>query len=489
MKNIYGLDTRSIAVFRIALSCFIALEFALRVLGNFAEVYSPETGMLGNCFAEGFTEYYKGASHIFSIRSDYAMKAFVCSIIAAMGLLAIGVYPRLMAFTGSVLLSLFFNRYPLLYFGWEMYASVMLFWLVLLPSRSLLLGKGVGAEAKNPLVFALLFQIGIIYFYNGISKNGELWMSGNAVESFISDAGKSRAAAAWLLQKPLLTTVLTYFTLLVEVGIMVLLFLPFQNKKLRYAVCFLIFSLHWGIDIFVDVGNFKYVATAVSLLLLPGDVWDIIQKKITVPLWLKKRKLPQYFNRSGLQIPTNIEKVLAVSVCLFILFANLSQTASSMTNDRVKQVVEALHLHKFFAKMNHNALPQYSFFTQYWHLYSPDPPRETGWMQVEFVTENNDTLAVLNGKQQTEDQNYSAPQRNLFSYLLLKKGRNQKDKIAEKCLLLREIKLWNKTQKVKIQSAQLVIYSRIYEPEKWKNKPLPGFSRITYKAIDINYKR
>lgn len=448
------------------------------VLGNFSDIYSPESGVLGNCFADGYSASYKNSNSIFSITTDAGMKLFIGIIISVMIILATGIYTRLMALLGCILLYFFFNRYQLLYFGWEMYASVMLFWLVLLPS------KFSGKEYHSPIVAALFFQIGIIYFYNGISKNGDLWMNGKAVESFLSEVDKARLAADWLIQKPFLTSLLTYITLIIEIGIIFLLFIPVQTKKLRYLTCLLILSLHWGIDIFVDVGNFKYVATAVALLLLPGDVWDFISEKIPVVKQKINFKLPDY----SFSIPLRIQKFVAICICILIVFSNLSQTASSQTNDRMKQVVEFLNLNKFFAKINHTFLPQYSFFTQYWHLYSPNPPGETGWMQVEFITLDNDTISVFSGKPLPEKTFASNVQRNLFNYLYLKKGRNKKDQVTEKCLLMREIQMWNKNQKTKIRSAQLVIYSRIYDPEKWKSKPLPEFERITYKTIDINYK-
>lgn len=478
INNIYGLDTRSISAFRIVLAAFIAAEFAVMVLGNFHDIYSPESGVLGNAFAEGYSANYKDVAGIFFIRSDAGMQLFIGIIITVMLALTAGLYSRLMALIGCVLLYLFFNRYQLLYFGWEMYASVMLFWLILLPS------KFSEKEYRSPFAFALLFQIAIIYLYNGISKNGELWMSGKAVESFLSEVDKTHSAAEWLITNPSLTSALTYLTLVVEVGIITLFFSPVHSKKLRYLCCFLIFSLHWGIAVFVDVGNFKYVATAVSVLVLPGDIWDWLAVKFSFLKNLKKIKIPDY----ELTIHPKVEKILAVALCIFIVFVNLSQTNFSGTNDRMKQVIEVLNLDKFFKKINHHALPHYSFFTQYWHLYSPDPPREKGWMQVELITTNNDTISVFNGKPLGEKRFHSLVQRNLFNYLLLKKGRNKKDQVAEKCLLLREINLWNKNEKTRIRSAQLVIYSRIYEAEKWNDKILPGFNRIAYKTIDINYK-
>lgn len=478
INKIYGLDTRSISVFRVLLSVFIAAEFILMVLGNFHDIYSPETGVLGNCFAEGYQSNYKNASAIFSIHTDGVMEIFVGSIILTMLFVAVGFYSQFFALAGCILLWLFFTRYQLLYFGWEMYASVMLFWLVLIPSK-----WSEGREYRSPFAFALLFQIAFIYFYNGISKNGELWMSGKAVESFLSEVDKARPAADWLISKPAITSALTYLTLIIEVGIVILLFIPVQSKKLRYLSSFLIFSLHWGIDIFVDVGNFKYVATVVSVLLLPGDIWVWLESKFTFPERFKRIRMPDY----ELKIHPKAEKALAVVIFVLIVFVNLSQTNFSGTNDRMKQVVEGVNLDRVFKKINHHALPQYSFFSQYWHLYSPDPPGETGWMQVEFITTNNDTVSVFNGKP-LEQRFHSAAQRNLFNYLLLKKGRNKKDQVAEKCLLMREIKLWNKGANPKISSAQLVIYNRVYEPEKWKSNLQPGFTRIPYKVVDINYK-
>ncbi len=266
MKKIYGIDLRSLAAFRIVLSLFIAIEFFFRVLGNFNDVYSPSTGILGNSYASEYQTAYNTFGGIFSIQADSIMQLVIWLIIVTMILLATGFYPRIMAITGCILLSNFFNRYSLLYFGWEMYASAMLFWLTFVPNNSCYSLFNIGepqadhsSEWRSPLTYALLFQIGIIYFYNGISKNGELWMSGDAIESFLSDTDKAKPLANWLSQQHFLCTVLTYFTLFTEIGLIVLLFSPWKSKQLRYFAVILILLLHWGIAIFVDVGNFKYL--------------------------------------------------------------------------------------------------------------------------------------------------------------------------------------------------------------------------------------
>ena len=522
MSKIYGIDLRSIAIFRIFLSLFLAVEFSFMVLGNFTEIYSPETGVLGNAFARDYHSFYNGFSGIFFIQSDLVMKIFICLIIAVMLMLCIGFYPRIMAIVGCVLLYLFFNRYSLLYFGWEMYASVMLFWLAFMPSNSFFsLFKfqetiadkkkstqhvGRNLEWNSPLAFALIFQIGMIYFYNGISKNGELWMAGRAVESFLNDVGRARPLATWMLKfkgEGGFSVFFTYFTLISEIGLIIILFIPWKNKQLRYLASLLILFLHWGIDVFVDVGYFKYVGTTVALLIIPGNFWDYIgalisqlriaktapngtfQKKITsiakYLITFPEIKLPAF----NLSTSVLFEKNLAWLLCFIILFSNLSQTNASNTNDRMKQLIEFLNFDKILKKVDHSFLPQYSFFTQYWHLYSPDPPKENGYLQIEVITDRNDTLSVFNAIPLGNKRFYSSVQHNLFTYLLLKKGRNQKERLAEKYLVLREIRLWNKRPgNVRLRSLQLVIYSRFFDKNK---KVQDALERIAYKTIDVKY--
>ena len=590
MKNIYGIDLRSIAAFRISLSLFIALEFCFSVLGNFKAIYSPETGVLGNAYATEYMAYYKGFSCIFYLQSDAAMLFFIYLIITVLLLLSIGFYSRLMAITGVILMYLFFNRYSILYFGWEMYAAVMLFWLAIVPHRTyfsifnntntitntiidthsssidetgtrlsfwgsiknifhypLNYNNKDMFEWKSPIAYALIFQIGIIYFYNGISKNGALWMSGQAVESFLNETAKATSLAAWLLHHLSLRWVLvflTYFTLAIEIALLAILFFPFKNKGLRFLAAFLIFFLHWGISLFADVGNFKYVATAVSFLLLPSYFWDSLfgfikkykEKQHSHPskvIFLSfKQKLKShrlynllkgylsnkksFVNVEGkpilnkdkakkintrlqkLQAPLlNIakqlfykrfaaEKIIAILLCCMILFSNLSQTNASETKDRMKHLITFFNLDKMFGTFNHTLLPQYTFFTQYWHLYSPDPPSEKGYMQLEAITKNKDTVSVFNGLPLGKSLFYSKVQEQLFSYLTLKKGRNKKDLIAEKQLLLREIKLWNtNTKNPKLMGMELVIYkkSRLKGTDKMQN-PM----RLIYKSVDIKYR-
>ena len=65
---------------------------------------------------------------------------------------------------------------------------------------------------------------------------------------------------------------------------------------------------------------------------------------------------------------------------------------------------------------------------------------------------------------------------------MLKKGRNEKEKLAEKYLMLKEIRLWNKaSNNSKLKSLQIIHYSRHFDV---KTGLEPHFNRIKYKIID-----
>jgi hypothetical protein len=500
MKKVYGLDVRSLTLFRVFFASFIALEFVFYVLNNFSEIYSPETGVLGNAYAKEYIEYYKVFTGIFFIQSDFYMMCFIWLIILIMMLLAIGFYPRIMAIIGSFLLYLFFNRYSVLYFGWEMYASVLLFWLIFIPTNSISATNNQSNsinhnfEWRSPLAFVFLFQIGFIYFYNGISKNGDIWMSGKAVESFLSESDKLTAIGSWFksISSNVLNSFLTYWVLLVEVMIIFLLFFPNRPTLFRYLVAFLVFSLHWGIAFLADVGHFKYIAVAVSIVILPSDFWDkaqVVIPSLSNKMNFKTVRIPFFdsfltkFSRFKTPLLT---KMLAFLLCFLIIFSNLSQTATSGTTDRMKKLIQSIGFEHVLNKINYRMLPQYSFFTQYWHLYSPNPPQEKGYMQVEVVTVNNDSIPVFNGKRLNGVIYTSNLHRYFFNMLQLRKSRNEKEKLAEKHLMLKEIRLWNKvSSNPKLKALQIIHYSRYFDE---KSGLASHFERIKYKTIDIKYK-
>jgi hypothetical protein len=490
--SVSGLDIRSVAFFRILLGLFLLAELLSRILANFHDIYSPETGVLGNCFASGYASAYSVPPLIFDIDTDGQMLVFMALYGSVLLTFTLGILPRISAFFAVFMLWLLNTRYNVLYLGWEMYASVLLFWSVLLPigsSYSILVARREKADAllewRSPLAFAMMFQIAFIYFYNGISKNGDKWMSGHAVKFFLAEYDKMRPMAWHLIEMDGLLTLLTYATLAFEVLLPLIIFFPLWNDRFRLIAALSILLFHWSIDLVIDVGNFKYVGTSAAMLLLPGTFWDALRLKALEP-WRTLQVAPFEVNA----LTKLATWFLAFALVSIIVVSNLNHTLNTRTNDRVKQFLKWSNANRVIERAQASAWPQYSFFSQYWHLYSPDPPTQKGYLQVEAIKRNGDTLSVFSGRSVDSGLYVSAVQQNLFQYLLLKGGRNKKEHILEQCLLMREIQLWNKHSKDEpLAKMELVVYDHRPQTAKEISAKKPEFTRIAVKTFEVSYKK
>ncbi len=494
MKNWFNLslDYRSVSLFRLALGLFISGQFLFMVFPSFTEIYSPDTGVLGNCFRESYAAAYNIPPFVFGITTDGGMVFFMAIITLSSFLFGLGFYPNILAFINCLLLWLFHSRYNPLYLGWEMYGTVLMTLAIFLPSRKYFSPFNYGENENKPnhfqsaLGFAALFQVVVIYFYNGISKNGEKWMSGKAVIFFISEFDKARPAADWLLNHEVLCTFLSWLTLGIEIGLPLLVFSPYKKNFSRILASILILFLHWGIDFFVDVGNFKYPATCAAILILPTGFWSVFEKLIRYPI---KAFHCWNFPIAKWKVKKPVEIIIAFSLITIILLSNLFNTSITHTNDRIKNILEKVYVTDALKSLRLVYLPQYSFFSQYWHLYSPDPPFEKGYLQVEIISSENDTFKVFRGENMGNKIFASSVQKYLYQYLFLKKNRNQKEQILTHCLLMQEIGLWNKKNRKKINKIEIVTYScfpkNISELKEIKN----NLKRNAVLWYDINYSK
>jgi hypothetical protein len=130
------LDTRAVALFRWVLGLIHVIKFWGTIPRNFEQIFSPVSGVLGKCFADGYVAGYNKTPLLFAMEQDGALWTFTLLSGLVMFLFMIGVYPRLMAIVGSFLLWMFNVRYQMLWFGWEQYAQVLLFVAIFLPLNS-----------------------------------------------------------------------------------------------------------------------------------------------------------------------------------------------------------------------------------------------------------------------------------------------------------------------------------------------------------------
>jgi len=112
----------------------------------------------------------------------------------------------------------------------------------------------------------LQLQLCVLYVVTGIWKaSGASWRDGTAVGTVLQLGEFQRFPLPDFLLTPFMSQVLTYGTLLFELGFPVLVWIP--SLRLPVLLCGLAF--HLGLDYAVNVQLFQWVITAYYLLFLP----------------------------------------------------------------------------------------------------------------------------------------------------------------------------------------------------------------------------
>lgn len=384
MDKIYYLDKRSVALFRITLGLLLIYNFIVYKLIPAKDFLLPESGLIGNEYKQVFISQQLW-SPIDFITTDVRFY-ILCSItLLVYVLFTIGYFTRWMTVLSWLLFFSFQQRYYPLEMGWDKYIQAMLFVSMLLPLNHFfsvdkkLSGKEIfnnQYEFRHPFALVVLVQIGAIYFFSGIVKNGELWLSGDAVRIAVNDYLQHTSLTPLLLQSDFLMKFLNYYTMVFESILILLLFFPYKNKNLRYVAIFIILSFHWGISIFMHVGHFKWVAIVACAILLPDSFWEMLYKRI--PKW-KNTHSPKSIQPGP---ATGISYYAAILITVFLIsfiFHNGWRKLSlrgGMVSEYMKEkglnnVLEntVFYPSKYFLS---------SYFNQSWFFYAPNPPEFSG---------------------------------------------------------------------------------------------------------------
>lgn len=184
-----------------------------------------------------------------------------------------------------------------------------------------------------------------------------------------------------------------------------------------------------------------------------------------------------------------VESGLAIGLLVCMVCSNLYNHATTRTNDRVSPVLEKLGVRQALSFWS--VMPGYSFFQQYWHLYSPDPPIEKGYVRMEAITLQGDTVDVFNGAILAGRGQYiDRQQKFIFLFVAIRKLRNKREMRMAECMTVREIKAWNRhRERPRLRTMQLVIYSaRPKEQDFAAFRARPQYAREVLYEAAINYR-
>jgi Vitamin K-dependent gamma-carboxylase len=376
LAELFGLDLRSLAVFRIGLGVLLLSDLIGRA-GDLGAHYTDE-GVLPR---SAITTPRYVSIHLLDGTADFQGALFVLAGLFALALL-VGWWTRLATGASWFLLMSLHARNPMILQGGDTLLRLLLFWGLFLPLGARWSLDGLrrrdGLPAGNAEVSAgsaaLVLQICFVYWFSAALKSHPVWRSeGTAVYYALSIDQFATPLAHYLLGFPGLLRWLTFATLAIEAAGPVLLFVPFYTGRVRLAVVvgFVLFHLV-GLRLCLELGPFPWVCAVAWLALLPGRFWDRVAGRLRLPRWLAALPPRPPAAEVG-TIPEHstplLLNVLAASFLVYVFLWNLRTTDARLWGQVLPQRAD------FIAS---------TFgIDQMWDMFAPCPLMDGGWHVVQ----------------------------------------------------------------------------------------------------------
>ena len=283
-RSVFACDLRSLAAMRIALGGLILVDLAMRAR-SLTAMYTDEGFFplstwheyVGNISAT--TEPLGWSIHALHGGGVFQGFLFIIAAVAAT-MMVLGWKTRVACVVSWVLLVSLQMRNPLILHSGDVLFRLALFWSMFLPLNAVwsLDAKKRGAEISLIPVFSgatigLILTLFSLYFFAGIAKLNDFWLSGEAMGYVMKLDIYTTAFGKWLMQWPLVLKIITWVTLAGEIVLPVLLLTPWKNALWRRVALVFFIGLHLGIAACMSIGLFSPIAIACWLALLPGTFW------------------------------------------------------------------------------------------------------------------------------------------------------------------------------------------------------------------------
>ncbi len=289
--DLFGIDLRSLAAFRVALALLVLtdLSFRARVL----EAFYTDAGVLPRSLVDlplqGFS------LHLLSGALAFQALLFGLAGLFAL-LLLLGYQTRWAAFGSWLLLSSLHVRNLHVVNGGDDWLRAMLLWSILLPlgARWSLDARRARPRLAGPMFLslasaALLLQFAYVYLCAGFTKSGPQWHStGTAIQAALAQGHWVRPFGEFLRGYPELLRILTPTVAYFEIAAALLLFLPVFTGRMRGYLIISFWLLQLGFGLSLQVHLFPWISTAATLPFIPSSFWDRLS--IGIP-WIAESKL------------------------------------------------------------------------------------------------------------------------------------------------------------------------------------------------------
>lgn len=323
LKEMFGVDYRSLAVFRVGLALCLLGDLIER--GGDLSAHYTDMGVINRAIvADKYTNTYSLNFHAISGTFTYQLCIFIFHGIVSLSLLA-GYRTRLSSFVCWSLVVSLQSHNPFVNHGGDLYFRLLLFFGMFLPlgkcfsvdSALKSLNKPFKRKTINYRYFsaatiAMTTQIAVMYVTSVQHKSAKEWTQDYTSTWYALQLDYFRTPIGEImLQYPDLLKILTWAVIKWELYGTVFFFSPFFTDACRFFGAMGYFAMHLGFVLCMRLGFFFYVCAVGTLVLWPPSVWDFIFTKLRTT---ERKSFSIYFNENS-----STSKLLAHLLHTFIL--------------------------------------------------------------------------------------------------------------------------------------------------------------------------
>lgn len=399
LRELFGIDLRTVALFRIALALTLLADLFMRSVD--IEAFYTDRGVLPRYAMEN---QWGGAAYFtfHSFADSPATVGFLFGVNAIfIALLLAGWRTRPVSVVCWLFLISLQSRNGLVLQGGDIVIRCLAFWAMFLPlgdyfsldAKKRFYTRLPGDDPNHPVrVFSwgtvgIILQTACIYWFTALLKNDPVWwQNGYAIYLALNIDLLTKPLGRFLVDVPFVAYILTFITIYMEAFGPFFAFFPLRNGPVRTATVFVFWFFHLvALQSMMYLGPFPFFCALAWLVFLPSWFWDRI-----LPWWkaggensLRSRLSKWASNylpsrgtpltealtrrpvRLGLPLPVNI---LAAFYCFVMCIWN------------IRTVNLGALIHYFPVSMNRIA--EIPHVDQCWDMFSPRPMSDDGWFVI-----------------------------------------------------------------------------------------------------------
>ena len=284
IRTIFGIDLRTLALFRVLLSLWILVDLSMRARDLVA--HYTDAGVMPRNVQIEYLYATTWSLHLGNGSAWFQALLFIAAGLVAFALM-VGWRTRLMTVLSWALLLSLQNRNTFVLSGEDNLALILLFWAMFLPlGARYSIDAALARKPYDPnhtyctvATAALLLQGMSMYFFSALLKTHPIWThDGTAVYYALQLDYLVTPFALWFRQFEDLLTGLTFYVYVLELVGPILIFSPLFQRTLRTLLMLAFITMHLSFAVFLEIGFFPFISIIMNLAFMPGWMWDALAR-------------------------------------------------------------------------------------------------------------------------------------------------------------------------------------------------------------------